>query len=362
MLCCRPPGQPRLLYRRRHRHPALHPLQNPPQLVSADDADAAAAGAAASLPVPSPAQPCCCCFRCPRCRRTSRQWRPNPPRHLLCSGHPASTLHQPTHPISLCLSLGLCASCSNRLGIRMEGPRPQFARTDGGEGGSHPSNVHDHVYALGEGACACTGASRGACALGLARSRPRPPPAVPPKGPVVRVRAKWAHSREALGRAPSVPLTSPLFAPAPFFSASAGTINFTGDMPVVLMVDGPSLGGFVCPATITTTELWKMGQVRPGDAVRFRKLSIEEVGRGRGGGGVGEPWRWRRRCCCFALGAASLPAPLLAPLRPAATRRPSVCPSACSACCAGVHPALHRGPAGVAGAPGGERRADRCRR
>ena len=37
----------------------------------------------------------------------------------------------------------------NRLGIRMEGPRPKFARTDGGEGGSHPSNVHDHVYAIG---------------------------------------------------------------------------------------------------------------------------------------------------------------------------------------------------------------------
>ncbi len=39
--------------------------------------------------------------------------------------------------------------CRNRLGIRLTGPRPQFARTDGGEGGSHPSNVHDHVYALG---------------------------------------------------------------------------------------------------------------------------------------------------------------------------------------------------------------------
>jgi hypothetical protein len=38
---------------------------------------------------------------------------------------------------------------SNRLGIRLTGPRPQFARSDGGEGGSHPSNVHDHVYALG---------------------------------------------------------------------------------------------------------------------------------------------------------------------------------------------------------------------
>ena len=56
-------------------------------------------------------------------------------------------------------------------------------------------------------------------------------------------------------------------------------------MPIALMVDGPSLGGFVCPATITSTQLWKMGQVRPGDCVRFRRLSIEEVG--GGGGRVG---------------------------------------------------------------------------
>ena len=65
---------------------------------------------------------------------------------------------------------------SNRLGIRLSGPKLQFARSDGGEGGAHPSNVHDHVYPL-------------------------------------------------------------------------GTINFTGDMPVILCADGPSLGGFVCPAT-----------------------------------------------------------------------------------------------------------------
>lgn len=51
-----------------------------------------------------------------------------------------------------------------------------------------------------------------------------------------------------------------------------------GDMPIVLGPDGPSLGGFVCPATITTTQLWKMGQVRPGDSVRFKKQTIEEVG------------------------------------------------------------------------------------
>ena len=51
------------------------------------------------------------------------------------------------------LSSGSCnhypACCRNRLGIRLQGPRPQFARKDGGEGGSHPSNVHDHVYAIG---------------------------------------------------------------------------------------------------------------------------------------------------------------------------------------------------------------------
>ena len=71
----------------------------------------------------------------------------------------------------------------------MEGPKPKWARSDGGEGGSHPSNVHDHVYAI-------------------------------------------------------------------------GSINFTGDMPIALMPDGPSLGGFVCPATIISAEMWKMGQVQ----------------------------------------------------------------------------------------------------
>lgn len=38
---------------------------------------------------------------------------------------------------------------SNRLGIRLMGPKPQFARPNGGDGGAHPSNVHDHVYPLG---------------------------------------------------------------------------------------------------------------------------------------------------------------------------------------------------------------------
>ena len=52
-----------------------------------------------------------------------------------------------------------------------------------------------------------------------------------------------------------------------------GAIDFTGDMPIILGPDGPSLGGFVCPACIVQAELWKVGQLRPGDRVRFRPMT-----------------------------------------------------------------------------------------
>ena len=55
------------------------------------------------------------------------------------------------------------------------------------------------------------------------------------------------------------------------------TVDFTGDMPVILGPDGPSLGGFVCPVTIVQAELWKMGQLKPGDSVRFRRVSMDEA-------------------------------------------------------------------------------------
>ena len=89
---------------------------------------------------------------------------------------------------------------SDRTGVRLIGPKPQWARPDGGEAGLHPSNIHDNAYAI-------------------------------------------------------------------------GTVDFTGDMPVLLGPDGPSLGGFVCPATIVQAELWKLGQLKPGDTVRFRAIS-----------------------------------------------------------------------------------------
>ena len=93
---------------------------------------------------------------------------------------------------------------SARTGVRLIGPKPRWARTDGGEAGLHPSNIHDNAYAI-------------------------------------------------------------------------GTIDFTGDMPIILGPDGPSLGGFVCPATIVQSELWKIGQLKPGNKVRFRRLSAGEA-------------------------------------------------------------------------------------
>jgi urea carboxylase len=86
---------------------------------------------------------------------------------------------------------------SARTGVRLVGPRPQWARVDGGEAGLHPSNIHDTPY-------------------------------------------------------------------------SVGAVDFTGDTPILLGPDGPSLGGFVCPATLPTDERWKLGQLRPGDRIRFR--------------------------------------------------------------------------------------------
>jgi urea carboxylase len=93
---------------------------------------------------------------------------------------------------------------SSRSGVRLIGPKPEWARSDGGEAGLHPSNIHDNAYAV-------------------------------------------------------------------------GSVDFTGDMPVILGPDGPSLGGFVCPATVIQAELWKMGQLKPGDTVRFRPMSMEQA-------------------------------------------------------------------------------------
>ncbi|WP_324188528.1 urea carboxylase [Nocardia flavorosea] len=85
---------------------------------------------------------------------------------------------------------------ANRTGLRLAGPKPTWSRTDGGDAGLHPSNLHDCPY-------------------------------------------------------------------------SVGALNLSGDTPILLGPDGPSLGGFACPLTVVSAHRWKLGQMRPGDQVRF---------------------------------------------------------------------------------------------
>ncbi|TYP79195.1 urea carboxylase [Paenibacillus methanolicus] len=58
---------------------------------------------------------------------------------------------------------------------------------------------------------------------------------------------------------------------------AVGTLDLTGDMPILLGPDGPSLGGFVCPVTTASAEFWKLGQLHPGDTVRFRLITLEQA-------------------------------------------------------------------------------------
>ncbi|KAJ5146792.1 Urea carboxylase [Penicillium atrosanguineum] len=93
---------------------------------------------------------------------------------------------------------------SNRLGVRLSGPRPEWARRTGGDAGLHPSNIHDSPYSI-------------------------------------------------------------------------GNVSFTGDEAVVLTADGPSLGGFVSFATVAGAEMWKFGQMRPGDRIRLKPISLDDA-------------------------------------------------------------------------------------
>ena len=55
---------------------------------------------------------------------------------------------------------------------------------------------------------------------------------------------------------------------------AVGAVDFTGDMPVILGPDGPSLGGFVCPVTVIEADLWQLGQLKAGDKIRFVPVSL----------------------------------------------------------------------------------------
>ncbi len=48
--------------------------------------------------------------------------------------------------------------------------------------------------------------------------------------------------------------------------------------PIILVADGPSLGGFICNATLVYASTWKVGQLVPGrDTITFKEVTIEEA-------------------------------------------------------------------------------------
>lgn len=58
---------------------------------------------------------------------------------------------------------------------------------------------------------------------------------------------------------------------------SIGMINVSGNIPIILTADGPSLGGFISIATVVKAELWKVGQAKPHDTIKFKKITLQEA-------------------------------------------------------------------------------------
>jgi urea carboxylase len=59
---------------------------------------------------------------------------------------------------------------------------------------------------------------------------------------------------------------------------AVGAVNICGDQPIILCVDGPTLGGFICAAGVAYGAMWKLGQMVPGkDHLKFKELSIDEA-------------------------------------------------------------------------------------
>ena len=57
----------------------------------------------------------------------------------------------------------------------------------------------------------------------------------------------------------------------------AGAINLAGQTPIILVNDGPSMGGFINPYTVPSSAFWKLGHARPGDIFNFIEVSVEKA-------------------------------------------------------------------------------------
>ena len=56
-----------------------------------------------------------------------------------------------------------------------------------------------------------------------------------------------------------------------------GAINLAGQTPIILVNDGPSMGGFINPYTVPSVAFWKLAQAKPGERLHFKLLSVEEA-------------------------------------------------------------------------------------
>ncbi len=59
----------------------------------------------------------------------------------------------------------------------------------------------------------------------------------------------------------------------------AGAINLAGQTPIILVNDGPTMGGFIVPYTVPSASFWKLGQAKPGDTLNFEEISVEKAQR-----------------------------------------------------------------------------------
>lgn len=57
----------------------------------------------------------------------------------------------------------------------------------------------------------------------------------------------------------------------------AGAINLAGQTPIILVNDGPSMGGFINPYTVPQCAFWKLGQSKPSEHYRFEAISVEQA-------------------------------------------------------------------------------------
>jgi biotin-dependent carboxylase-like uncharacterized protein len=59
-----------------------------------------------------------------------------------------------------------------------------------------------------------------------------------------------------------------------------GSIQVPGDgQPIVLLVDRQSTGGYTKVATVCSSDIWRVGQARPGQSLRFQSIDVEEAHR-----------------------------------------------------------------------------------